>query len=209
MISAQQALARLQEGNRRFVAGSHGGTERTNPARREELAAGQAPFATVLGCSDSRVPPEVLFDQGLGDLFVIRVAGNLVSSHETGSVEFAVAALNTPLVVVLGHSNCGVITSAVDALSQGGTDQPEALRSLVAGAKPAVDSVLAAGADDDRAALIDKGVRANVRNSLAQLCHQSELLRRRVQQGDLRIVGAEYYLDSGEVEFFDADRDVD
>lgn len=203
MLTAQQALQRLQEGNERFVAGDHGGTDNSSPARREELAGGQTPFAVVLGCSDSRVPPEVIFDQGLGDLFTIRVAGNLVSTNETGSVEFAVAALGTPLVVVLGHSGCGVVTGAVDARSQGSGDQPEALKSVVAGADPAVDDVLAEGNDDDRATLIDKAVCANARRSAQQLCRESDLLQAAVKEDRVRVIGAEYMLESGVVEFFE------
>src|SRR5699024_272478 len=126
MITAQQALERLRAGNQRFVDGQHGNLEAINPARRDQLATGQEPFAVILGCSDSRVPPELLFDQGLGDLFVIRVAGNIVSDDETGSVEFAVQAFNTPLVIVLGHSSCGSITRAVDAAEQPDTELPAA-----------------------------------------------------------------------------------
>lgn len=203
MISAQQALERLQEGNRRFVAGQPDNAQSRSPARRAALAGGQAPFACIVGCSDSRVPLELVFDQGLGDLFVIRVAGNIVLDSEMGSVEFTVAEFDTPLVVVLGHSNCGAVTGAVRALEQPLDGMPAALRSIVEQVKPAVDDVIAAGGGDDRARLIDEAVRTNVRNSVQQLCRGSELLGPRVEEGRLRIVGAEYMLENGTVEFFD------
>lgn len=205
MISAQQALEKLQQGNRRFVSGDFESGVRTATVRRKQLAAGQEPFAVVIGCSDSRVPLEIIFDQGLGDLFVIRTAGNIVKDSEMGSVEFAVAAFGTPLVVVTGHSSCGAITSAVDALKQSTDGMPTALRSIVEEVRPAVDKVIAAGGGDDRARLIDEAVRTNVRHSVAQLCQGSTLLSARLEAGQLRVVGAEYVLESGVVEFFDLD----
>lgn len=204
MISAQQALEQLQQGNQRFVTGDFQSGVRTATVRRKQLAAGQEPFAVVLGCSDSRVPLEIVFDQGLGDLFVIRVAGNIVADCVTGSAEFAVAAFGTPLVVVLGHSTCGAITSAVDALDRPADDMPAALRSLVDEVKPAVDEIVAAGNTRDRAQLIDHAVRANVRASVDKLCRESTLLASRVADGRLQVVGAEYQLETGMVEFFDA-----
>lgn len=206
MISAQQAFVRLQEGNRRFVAGELDNAQSRSPARRAALAGGQAPFAAILGCSDSRVPLELLFDQGLGDLFVMRVAGNIVTNSELGSIEFAVAEFGTPLVVVLGHTNCGAVTGAVDNQTDG---MPAALRFIVEQVRPAVDDVLANGGEDSQASLINNAVRANVRRSVARLEKESELLQARLTQGELRIVGAKYRLESGEVEFFDADPRVD
>lgn len=204
MISAQQAFERLQEGNQRFISGDFQSGVRTATVRRKQLAAGQEPFAVVVGCSDSRVPLEIVFDQGLGDLFVIRVAGNIVNNSVTGSVEFAVAEFGTPLVVVLGHSTCGAITSAVNALEQSTDDLPTALRSIVEDIKPAVNTVINAGGGDDRAQLIADAVRVNVRASVAQLRRDSTLLDACVRQDSVRIIGAEYMLDSGVVEFFEA-----
>src|SRR6185436_13322298 len=116
MISASEALKRLMEGNRRFVSGDRSGESLTGQARRSELTTGQEPFAIILGCSDSRVPAELVFDQGLGDLFVIRVAGNIVASSQIGSVEFAAERFGTPLVVVLGHSQCGAVKATLEEL---------------------------------------------------------------------------------------------
>lgn len=200
MISAQEALVRLQQGNQRFVSGELDNTRSRSPARRAKLAAGQAPFAAILGCSDSRVPQELLFDQGLGDLFVMRVAGNIVTNSEVGSIEFAVNAFDTPLVVVLGHTDCGAVTSAVDPQTEG---VPAALKSIVDQVRPAVEDVLENGGEDKNASFVNNAVRANVRRSVAQLGRESELLKARVEQGKLMIVGAKYRLDSGEVEFFD------
>lgn len=200
MISAQQALERLRQGNHRFITGKLDNGKSRSPARRAALAAGQAPFAAILGCSDSRVPLELLFDQGLGDLFVMRVAGNIVTPSELGSIEFAVAKFDTPLVVVLGHTNCGAVTGAVEQQFDG---MPAALRSIVEQVRPAVDHVLAHGGEDAEASLVNNAVRANVRHSVAQLRRESELLQARLEAGQLQIVGAKYRLDSGEVEFFD------
>lgn len=200
MISAQEAIERLRQGNRRFATGELDNSRSRSPARRARLAAGQAPFAAILGCSDSRVPLELLFDQGLGDLFVMRVAGNIVTNSELGSIEFTVAEFDTPLVVVLGHSNCGAVTGAAQPPDE---TMPPALRSIVEQIRPAVDDVRAHGGEDEHADLINNAVRANVRRSVAQLGRESELLKSRVEQGKLAIVGAKYRLDLGEVEFFE------
>src|SRR3989442_6127000 len=130
MISAREALERLREDNRRFVSGAGSSDTRTSQTRRSELAAGQEPFAIILGCSDSRVPAEIVFDQGLGDLFVIRVAGNIVASSQIGSVEFAAERYGVKLVVVLGHSNCGAILATIEELGRGSKEQSRHLRSI-------------------------------------------------------------------------------
>lgn len=200
MITAQEAIERLRQGNHRFATGELDNSRSRSPARRAQLAAGQAPFAAILGCSDSRVPLELLFDQGLGDLFVMRVAGNIVTNSELGSIEFTVAEFDTPLVVVLGHSNCGAVTGAAQPPD---ATMPPALRSIVEQIRPAVDDVRAHGGEDEHADLINNAVRANVRRSVAQLGRESELLKSRVEQGKLAIVGAKYRLDLGEVEFFE------
>jgi carbonic anhydrase len=172
-------------------------------ARRRELAAGQEPFAIILGCSDSRVPAEIVFDQGLGDLFVIRVAGNIVAPSQVGSVEFAAAQFGTRLVVVLGHSNCGAITATIEELGRPSAARSPNLHSIVDRIRPAVEPLLATGLADDRDALTHQAVRANIRASANHLRHGSAVLEQLIQTQGLRVVGAEYSLESGLVEFFD------
>jgi carbonic anhydrase len=203
MISAREALARLQEGNRRFVADESSGDRLSSRARRSELATGQEPFAIVLGCSDSRVPAEIVFDQGLGDLFVIRVAGNIVASSQVGSVEFAAEQFGTPLVVILGHSSCGAILATLEQLRRPREDQSRNLRSIVDRISPSVEPLLATELRNDPAALVRQAVRANVRASVNHIRHGSELIETRIQKNGLLVVGAEYSLESGVVEFFD------
>ncbi len=203
MISASEALERLREGNRRFVSGVRKSDALTSQTRRSELAAGQEPFAIVLGCSDSRVPAEIVFDQGLGDLFVIRVAGNIVASSQVGSVEFAAERFGTPLVVVLGHSQCGVVLATLEELRRPTEDQSRNLRSIVDRVRPSVEALLATSLKDDPEALVRQAVRANVRVSANHLKHGSEVLEQLIQKNGLRVVGAEYSLGSGVVEFFD------
>ena len=201
MIPADEALERLRAGNRRFVleASGNGGVGET---RRRALTAGQEPFAIILGCSDSRVPAELVFDQGLGDLFVIRVAGNIVAPSQVGSVEFAAARFGTRLVVVLGHSNCGAITATLEELARPSHDQSRNLRSIVDRIRPSVEGLLAAGlrGEDE---LVRQAVRANIRASANHLRHGSEVLEHLILHDGLRVVGAEYSLDTGHVEFFD------
>lgn len=203
MLSARDALTRLQEGNRRFVSGRPINAAVTGPLRRAEVAGGQEPFAIVLGCSDSRVPAEIVFDQGLGDLFVIRVAGNIVAPSQVGSVEFAAGAFGTRLVVVLGHSMCGAVTATLDALTGADLSQSKNLRSIVDRVSPAMLPLLETGLRNDRDAIIRHAVRANVRSSTDHLRHGSELLENLTLRDGLRIVGAEYSLETGEVDFFE------
>jgi carbonic anhydrase len=208
MIPARAALAALREGNQRFVgmlgleseSGLDTGTVR---ARRRGLPAGQEPFAIVLGCSDARVPAEIVFDQGLGDLFVIRVAGNIVAPSQIGSVEFAAAAFGTRLVVVLGHSNCGAIHATVEELARPSPEQSRNLRSIVDRIRPAVEGLLEHGPPRDRQTLEQQAVRANIRMSASHLRHGSELLEQLIQKDGLLVVGAEYSLETGVVDFFD------
>jgi carbonic anhydrase len=202
MITALEALDRLRDGNRRFVADTPEAGERNNHAHRLSLAAGQAPFATILGCSDSRVPAELIFDLGFGDLFVIRVAGNIVASSQIGSIEFAAARFSTKLVVVIGHSQCGAITATMEELTGAASSQSRNLRFIVDRVRPSVEAVLAQG-DHDADAVIAASVRANVSASCAQLRHGSELLERMIEEQGLMVVGAEYSLESGVVTFFD------
>lgn len=203
MMRALQALERLREGNARFAADIRERDAATSPARRHELAAGQAPFAILLGCSDSRVPAEIVFDQGLGDLFVIRVAGNIVAASQVGSVEFAAERYGTRLVVVLGHSQCGAVLATVEELQRPTANQSRYLRSIVDRVRPSVEPLLATGLRDDPEELVKQAVRANIRVSANHLRHGSELLEQLIQKDGLLVVGAEYSLETGVVEFFD------
>ena len=203
MISALEALERLREGNRRFASGVRSQDAAVSPMRRNEVAAGQEPFAVILGCSDSRVPAEIVFDQGLGDLFVIRVAGNIVASSQVGSVEFAAERFGTRLVVVLGHSQCGAVLATVEQLQRPAKDQSRNLRFIVNRVRPSVEALLATELRHDTAALVRHSVRANIRFSADHLRHGSELLEQLTQTNGLLIVGAEYSLETGLVDFFD------
>ncbi len=203
MISATEALDRLRDGNARFVADVRNHEPLGGHARRQELASGQEPFAIILGCSDSRVPAELVFDQGLGDLFVIRVAGNIVAPSQVGSVEFAAAKFGTRLVVVLGHSECGAIAATLDELARPSEDQSRNLRSIVDRIRPSVAPLLATDLARDRAALARKATRANIRASADHLRHGSEILEQLILRNGLVVVGAEYSLETGVVEFFD------
>jgi carbonic anhydrase len=203
MISAHEALQRLREGNRRFVADDLGPTTVTSQARRRELVAGQAPFAIVLGCSDSRAPAEIVFDQGLGDLFVIRVAGNVVAPSQIGSIEFAAERFGSRLVVVLGHSLCGAVAATLEELERPTEMRSPHLRSIVDRIRPAVETLLEDGARHAPDELARRAIRANIRASANQLRHGSLLLEQLVQQDGLLIVGAEYSLETGLVDFFD------
>jgi carbonic anhydrase len=202
MIHALEALERLREGNRRFVAGIESEVT-TDQSRRIELATGQAPFAIILGCSDSRVPAEIVFDQGLGDLFVIRVAGNIVAASQVGSVEFAAARFGTRLVVVLGHSQCGAVQATLEELQQPTASQSRNLRSIVDRVRPSVETLLATDLKDDPERLVELAVRANIRASADHLRHGSEILEQLIQHDGLIVVGAEYSLQTGVVDFFD------
>lgn len=203
MIPANEALARLQEGNGRFVSGLRSMDSLTSHMRRGDLVGGQTPFAIILGCSDSRVPAEIVFDQGLGDLFVIRVAGNIVAPSQVGSVEFAAAQFGTRLVVVLGHSQCGAILATLDQLGRPSEGQSPNLRSIVDRIRPSVAGLLRTDLRNDREALVGEAVRANIRASVDHLRHGSAILEQLIRDEGLMVVGAEYSLDSGEVEFFD------
>ena len=203
MISASEALERLRSGNRRFVSGAQSTNSLSHQLRRHEVAAGQAPFAIILGCSDSRVPAEIVFDQGLGDLFVIRVAGNIVASSQVGSVEFAAERFGTPLVVVLGHSQCGAVLATLEELRRPRENQSRNLRSIVDRIRPSVEALLATDIRHDTDALVREAVRSNVRVSANHLRHGSEVLEQLIQKSALRVVGAEYSLETGDVDFFD------
>ena len=203
MVSAREALQRLREGNLRFTSNLRGSEGFLDQARRAELAKSQAPLAIILGCSDARVPAEIVFDQGLGDLFVIRVAGNIVAPSQVGSVEFAAARFDTRLVVVLGHSQCGAVVATVEELQRPSENQSRNLRAIVDRVRPSVEGLLSTGLRHDLEALVREGVRANIRASVDHLRHGSEVLEQLIRDEGLRVVGAEYSLDTGVVEFFD------
>lgn len=202
MISAGAALQRLQDGNRRFTA-SLSSEAIVSEGRRLELSKAQQPFAIILGCSDSRVPAEIVFDQGLGDLFVIRVAGNIVAPSQVGSVEFAAARFGTRLVVVLGHSECGAILATLEELRRPSHTQSRNLRAIVDRIRPSIDGLLETELRNDQEALVRQAVRANIRASASHLRHGSEVLEQLIQRDGLLVVGAEYSLETGLVEFFD------
>ena len=203
MVTPRDALERLREGNMRFASDARGPEVFVGHDRRTELAAGQDPFAIILGCSDSRVPAEIIFDQGLGDLFVIRVAGNIVAPSQVGSVEFAAARFSTNLVVVLGHSQCGAIAATIEELQRPEENQSRNLRSIVDRVRPSVEALLATDLKHDLAALAEEAIRANIRASVNQLRHGSEVLEQLVREQGLLIVGAEYSLETGLVDFFE------
>jgi carbonic anhydrase len=202
MLTASEALTRLQEGNQRFVANQPtcGPLDR---ATRAALAARQEPFAIILGCSDSRVPAELVFDQGFGDLFVIRVAGNIVAPSQIGSVEFAALRFGTQLVVVLGHSGCGAIIATLEDMTGRAPCPSQNVFSIVDRVRPSVESVLAGGRDCDSEELVRDAVRANVRASVEQLRQGSALLEDLSRTDGLKVVGAEYSLETGVVTFLD------
>ena len=207
MLDAREAFARLREGNRRFAAGE-ASRERLSLDRRAALAESQEPFAIVLGCSDSRVPAEIVFDQGLGDLFVIRVAGNIVAPSQVGSVEFAAARFGTPLVAVVGHSGCGAIKAALESVRRSGP-KSQNLRSIVDRVRPSVHDVLEARPEASDADVMKLAIRANIRISVNHLRHASELLERLIQENRLAVVGGEYSLETGVVDFFEDGGDGD
>ena len=195
MIPAPEALARLREGNGRFVAGS------SAPLSAGRPSAAQQPFAIILGCSDARVPAEIIFGQGFGDLFVIRVAGNIVAPSQIGSVEFAAERFETRLAVVLGHTQCGAVAATLEELHQQQGHQSPNLRSIVDRIRPTVEPLLQTSLAADPAALYVRAIRANILASVNLLRHGSALLEKRIEQDGLVIVGAEYCVETGDVEF--------
>ena len=203
MITAAEALQRLKDGNRRFVERVRDHEAALEASPRITLMQEQKPIAIVLGCSDSRVPAEIVFDQGLGDLFVIRVAGNIVAPSLIGSVEFAASQFGTRLVVVLGHTRCGAIQVTLEELRRPVENQSPNIRSIVDRVRPSVEVLLRTELAHDEEALVRHAVRANVGVSVSHLRHGSEVLERLIREEVLSVVGAEYSLETGEVEFFD------
>lgn len=204
-VTGQEALAMLKEGNERYVDSLTSSDQLMQ--KRPELVSKQDPMAIILGCSDARVPVEIVFDQGLGDLFVIRVAGNIVAPSQIGSVEFAAETFGTKLVVVLGHSHCGAVTACVETLINPEQNYSPNLQSIVDRIRPSVynlhELATANGHDVDADELVDRSIRANVRMSVSQLKHGSRILEDLTSNGQLLIVGAEYDLKTGKVRFLD------
>lgn len=208
-------LQRLREGNRRFVAGNAKRFAADEADQRRELAEGQTPDAVILTCSDSRVPPTLVFDQGLGDLFVVRVAGNVVTPEQLGSIEFAVENLGSRLIIVLGHTRCGAVTATLDEVLEPSPGLSPNIRALTERIRPAVESALAAVAEErdgaepvrmseeERAAVLDDAIRRNVSTATRAIRDGSETLDRLARKGELTILGAEYRLEDGSVEFLD------
>jgi len=208
MISAQEALDRLRDGNQRFISGFANKGSKHNNYRRAVTAESQNPFAIILGCSDSRVPAEIVFDQGLGDLFVIRVAGNIVAPSQIGSVEFAASSFGTPLVVVLGHSQCGAVLAALNhTRKQPAQEQSESSRSIVDRIRPVVEPLLGSAIASEPDALLESAIKANVQASVDKLRHGSKILEQLIDNEKLQIVGAEYSLETGAVEYIDGPAD--
>src|SRR5215207_157092 len=176
MVPANEALTRLRDGNLRFASNVRSAETFVTHTRRAELTAGQEPFAIILGCSDSRVPAEIVFDQGLGDLFVIRVAGNIVAPSQVGSVEFAASLYGTRLVVVLGHSGCGAVIATLAELQRPTANQSRNLAAIVDRVRPSVEMLLATELRHDKDALLTHAVRANIRASVDHLRHGSQVL---------------------------------
>jgi len=202
-ISASEALVRLREGNARFVEGDRRIDTYFSQTKLDELLEGQSPYAIVLGCSDARVPVEIVFDVGVGDLFVIRVAGNIVAPSLIGSVELAAAKYGARLVVVLGHTGCGAVDTTLDALQDPHGHRSMHINSIVEYIRPSVDSLLASGEEYDRDTLMEKAIRSNVRTTVDGLRRGSEVLERLILEDGLQVVGAEYSLETGIVDFFD------
>ncbi len=202
-IPALEALNRLREGNKRFVSGERISDALTSRVNLKELATGQEPFAVVLGCSDARVPAEIVFDQGLGDLFVIRVAGNIVAPSTVGSVEFAAERTGARLVVVMGHTMCGAIEATLEEIVRPDESQSPNLRAIVNRIRPSLETLLLTEFGHDKESLMREAVRANISASVDHLKQGSEILKHLIRNEDLLIVGAEYSLETGVVDFFD------
>jgi carbonic anhydrase len=203
-VAAEVALQRLRDGNARFAANARGTGTLITAARRAKLTAAQEPFAIVLGCSDSRVPVELVFNQGPGDLFVIRVAGNIVAPSLIGSVEFAADRFGTRLVVVLGHSSCGAIQATIEELHRPTVNQSPNLKAIVDRIRPGVERLVQeARADDGALAVEHAAMTANVRASVEQLRHGSAIIENLIANDGLVVTGAWYSLETGKVKFLD------
>ena len=202
MMTPTQALQLLREGNRRFVAGhctrnvSQGHLGCVEPLRE------RAPLAIVLGCSDSRVPLELIFDQEFGALFLVRVAGSIATPSQVGSIEFAVQRFDTPLVVVLGHARCGAVAAAVDDMLAPSAGLSPNLEVIAGHIRPSVQKAMECGSADDRDGLVEAAVEVSVGDTAGKLRNGSEVLKERISDGRLIITGAKYSLRTGAVEFY-------
>jgi carbonic anhydrase len=212
LLSAADALARLQQGNQNFAdhIRTHGTLAGLDAAA--ELIQTQRPFATIVGCSDSRAPLEIVFNQGVGDLFVIRIAGNTMDPPQIGSIEFAAEKLGTRLVVIMGHTQCGAVGATIEALQHPEAEQSPNLLSIVERIRPTVAPLMETDLRHDPAALSAAAIRANVAQSVQQLRANSPLMRQHMDSeespaapglGPVKVVGAEYAVETGVVEFFD------
>ncbi len=202
-MNAVEAMQKLRQGNARFINNVRGAEPILSQVRRADFVHRQNPFAVILGCSDARVPAEIVFDQGLGDLFVIRVAGNVVAPSQVGSVEFAVESFDIRLVVVLGHTQCGGVGATLDVLQDRAKPGSRGVMSIVDRIRPAIEPLLQTELASHPDALMRAAIRANVRASANQLRHGSEIIERMAAERGLSVVGGVYDLASGEVDFFD------
>ena len=192
----QEAMQKLMDGNKRFVSGTLAQKD-LGAKKREELAKGQKPFATVLTCSDSRVPPELLFDQGLGDIFVVRVAGNVVDPIALGSIEYAAEHLGSPLVLILGHSKCGAVKATLESKGK-----PEGnIGAIVKKIMPAVDAAKKKGGTQDE--ILETAIKENVKNVYADVMKNSKIIPHLVEEGKLMIVAGEYDITTGKIEMIE------
>ncbi len=203
MNKALESLTRLREGNERYVNNERSSEHLNHQNRRADLVTGQEPFAIILGCSDSRVPAELVFDQGLGDLFVIRVAGNIVAPSQVASVEFSAEQHGVRLVVVMGHTHCGAISATLQELRLPIQDRSVNLHAIVDRIRPSVETLLETELVNKPEELLKAATRSNVRACVAHLQHGSKVLEQLIQQDGLLVVGAQYDIESGKVEFFD------
>ena len=203
MISAFEALQQLKEGNQQFMTGIQGKSFHPIQQNQIKLVRNQKPIAIILGCSDSRVPAEIVFNQGLGDLFVIRVAGNIVAPSQVGSIEFAAERFGTKLVVVLGHTECGAIDATIQELRRPSENRSPNLHAIVSRVIPAVETLLESNLNIDEENLMKLAVRSNIRTSVNQLRHGSQILEKLIDESGLYVVGAEYSIETGQVNFLD------
>jgi carbonic anhydrase len=194
-LTGEQALQRLKEGNKRWIANRSEHPDQT-PTRLKEVAKGQTPFVAMLSCADSRVPSEIIFDQGLGDIFVTRVAGNFVDDNILGSLEFATSVLGAPLIIVMGHSRCGAVQAAVKTVTEN-TAFPGHLLDLVDAIAPAVKEAKSQSGD-----LIENAIKSNVLRNVEKLKLSRPIIAKLVDEDKVKVVGARYDLDTGEVTFF-------
>jgi len=201
-MKADEALQKLVDGNLRYVQATADGVNLENSVKCHNVLLEQKPFAIILGCSDSRVPAEIVFDQGVGDLFVVRVAGNIATPSQIGSIEFACQKFGSQLVVVLGHSRCGAVSATVDLLASDQSGISENLAAIVEQVKPAALKVVAENKSASKEELMRKATKANVEQSINQLKQNSDILRGLIESEQLTIVGAEYAIETGSVTFY-------